>query len=208
MNQIFPKVPKDIRRLLWNTYLNELDRKLVFIAFAPKATFRNLIKLAVTLGNPGILGWILQNGYKLSENDVQRILKRDYLEMFKQVTFRSSHFVWAAKFSAINILKWSSEYFYLDNNVTQLAIQYAIEFQQLESCRFFCNSYSQLMSVCNSSIITSKFRRKLVQSFKVCENFFKLKQEIAIALYDLGIQMTEEDCERARKKWGGKWVAQ
>lgn len=25
MNQIFPEFPRDIRKLLWNSYLNELD---------------------------------------------------------------------------------------------------------------------------------------------------------------------------------------
>lgn len=209
MNQIFPKFPKDIRKLLWNTHLNELDRKLVFIAFVPRATFKNLTKLAVILGNPGILGWVLQNGYKLSEKDVQRIVKRDDLEMFKEINyFRPNYFVLAARHGALNILKWTSVFNCVDYNIEYLAIGAAIENQQLQSCIFFCKSYLHLWKICNSNNMNTKFRRKVVQSFYVCESFFKLKQEIAISLYDLGIQMNEEDCERARKKWGGKWVAQ
>lgn len=66
MNQIFPKFPKDIRRLLWYSYLTYLDRYMVFMAFLSKKINPHgiLYELVGYSGNLQHFLWMQENGYK------------------------------------------------------------------------------------------------------------------------------------------------
>lgn len=70
MNQIFPEFPKDIRKLLWNSYLNELDRYIIFLTFLPNArrkSDRRLTELAGEFGGAKLIQWMNRNNYGIDQ---------------------------------------------------------------------------------------------------------------------------------------------
>jgi hypothetical protein len=70
MNQIFPQLPKDIRGLLWKSYLNELDRYVVFLAFLPnnrRKSDRRITELAGMFGEVELIQWMSRNDYGIAQ---------------------------------------------------------------------------------------------------------------------------------------------
>lgn len=122
MNQIFSEFPKDIRRLLWNSYLNELDRYVIFSAFLPKSRRkfdRHFTKFAAIYGDICTIANLTRYGYVNIE------ILYDF-----------------AKFGRIDLFRWSClDLYVVTANILGKCVELAIENQKFDLLIWMCTTH-------------------------------------------------------------------